>query len=126
MKRDTRARRIEELAEGASHCRAFGHHWEHVTHAGGRVKGWAVTMACPTCGTQKLFQLSSRGDLTAPRYIYPENYLAAFFIGPNERAAMRLDALGLAGPVLKVVNGDRPALPMGKGKGLPGRRADER
>jgi len=42
------------------------------------------------------------------------------------RAAMRLDALGLAGPVLKVVNGDRPAMPMGKGKDLPGRRADER
>ncbi len=126
MRRDTRAKRIEELAEGAAHCRAFGHHWQHVDHEGGRKKGWAVTMACPTCGTQKLFQLSQRGELTAPRYIYPDNYLAAFYIGPDERAEFRLEALGLAGPALRVVNGDRPELPMGKGKGLPGRRADER
>jgi len=90
-----RARDLSELTEGAAYCRAFGHHWTHVDHPGSRVKGWAVTMACPTCGTQKLFQLSRRGELTAPRYVYPDRYLASFFIGPQERAAFRLDALGL-------------------------------
>ena len=101
--KDNRARSIEELAEGATHCRAFGHNWRHVTHEGGRKAGWAVTMACPTCGTLKLFQLSQRGDLTKPRYVYPDRYLASFFIGPSERATFRLEALGLPVPKLKVV-----------------------
>lgn len=105
--RDTRARSIEELAEGSAHCRAFGHNWQHVTHAGGRVKGWAVTMACPTCGTQKLFQLSQRGELTKPRYVYPDHYLASFFIGHEERGQFRLEALGLTRGELKVINGGR-------------------
>lgn len=93
-----KAHDLSELSAGAMHCRAFGHNWQHVHRAGSRAKGWAVTMACPTCATQKLFQLSQRGELTQPRYVYPDNYLATFFVGPEERAAFRLEALGLPAP----------------------------
>lgn len=93
-----RAHDLSELADGAPYCRAFGHSWatpHHKPMPGGRKAGWAVTLICTVCDTEKHFMLSQRGELTAPRYIYPPNYLAAFFIGPEERAAMRLEALGL-------------------------------
>ncbi len=104
-----KARDLAELSEGAVHCRAFGHQWhDHSADPVGRAKGWTVTLICASCGTRKLFQLSRRGELSAPRYQYPEGYLATFFIGNEERAAMRLEALGLpaglpAAPKLRVV-----------------------
>lgn len=98
---------MSELTEGAVHCRAFGHSWLKHGTTPLRVKGWTVTMACSSCGTLKLFQLSQRGDLTLPRYVYPDRYLAAFFIGKDERAAMRLEALELTMPPLKVVTGGK-------------------
>jgi len=103
-----RAADLSELSEGAMHCRAFGHRWlEHGQTP--RVKGWTITMACDSCGTLKLFQLSQRGELTAPRYVYPDFYLARFFIGQDERAAMRLEVLAplLARGNMKIVNGGK-------------------
>lgn len=99
-----RARNLRELSEGATYCRAFGHSWaEPHKNAlpGGRKAGWACSLICPVCGTEKHFMLSHRGELTAPRYIYPDHYLAVFFVGPDERAAMRLEAMGL--PTLSAV-----------------------
>ena len=102
-----RAHDLSELSEGAVHCRAFGHNWVHPSaksQGRGRRAGWAVTLICSVCETEKRFQLSYRGELTAPRYVYPDNYLATFFVGNDERAAMRLEALGLppAPPVKSV------------------------
>jgi len=106
---DTRARDLSELCEGAAYCRAFGHSWVDLhppKNQGrkGRKAGWACSLICDRCHTEKHFMLSHRGELTAPRYVYPPQYLASFFIGPDERAAMRLEALGL--PVV-----DSPAVP---------------
>jgi hypothetical protein len=107
-----RAHDLSELAEGAAYCRAFGHQWTapHKKAFGGRGRkaGWAVTLHCPMCGTEKHFQLSRRGELTAPRYVYPDRYLASFFIGAEERARFRLEALDL--PVessLRVIEGGK-------------------
>src|SRR5690349_4442176 len=97
----TKAHDLSELSEGSVHCRAFGHSWANPHNKampGGRKAGWAVTLICTVCATEKHFQLSRRGELTAPRYVYPDNYLATFFVGNDERAAMRLDALGLPQP----------------------------
>lgn len=104
-----RATNLGELSEGATHCRAFGHSWvsQHPKVNRGRKAGWAVTLICSVCATEKHFQLSQRGELTAPRYIYPDGYLATFFVGPEERAAFRLDALGL--PVLSAVPNTKEA-----------------
>ena len=86
-----------EMAEGSAWCRSLGHRWAepHASAYGGRghKAGWAVTLICPTCGTEKHFQLTKRGELDAPRYVYRDNYLATFFIGPDERAEFRLEAL---------------------------------
>lgn len=94
-----RAHNLHELTEGAVYCRAFGHSWSHPNKKAfggkGHKAGWNVTLICSVCTTEKHFQLSRRGELTAPRYIYPDHYLAVFFVGPDERAAMRLDALDL-------------------------------
>jgi len=94
-----RAAKPEELGEGVMFCRAYGHSWSdpHKKAFGGRgrKRGWAVTLICPVCGTEKHFQLDQRGDLAKPRYRYPDNYLAAFFIGPEERGAFRLQSLGI-------------------------------
>ena len=92
-----KAHDLSELAEGSAYCRAFGHGWTSPHPASfegkGRKAGWAVTLICTRCGTEKHFSLSRRGELSAPRYVYPDNYLATFFIGPEERAEFRLDAL---------------------------------
>ena len=100
-----RAHDLSELSEGAVHCRAFGHSWSdpHKKAMPGRKAGWAVTLICSVCHTEKHFQLSRRGELTAPRYIYPNGYLATFFVGPEERAAMRLEALDLPPATLQIV-----------------------
>ncbi len=106
-----RAHDFGEMAEGSAFCRAFGHNWAQVSHEAyggkGRKPGWAVTLECPTCGTRKHFMLSQRGELTAPRYEYPDNYLAAFYIGAEERGQFRLEALGLHDNPLRVINGGK-------------------
>lgn len=97
-----RADDFQDMAEGSQYCRAFGHSWTHPhpdAYGGkGRKAGWAVTLICSVCDTEKHFTLSRRGELSQPRYIYPDNYLASFFIGPDERAQFRLAALGLTDP----------------------------
>lgn len=96
-----RAHDMSQLSEGAVHCRAFGHSWAHPSpksQGRGRRAGWAVVLICSVCETEKRFQLSYRGELTAPTYVYPPRYLATFFVGPEERATMRLEALGLPVP----------------------------
>jgi hypothetical protein len=104
-----RAATMADLSEEVMHCRAFGHQWQDhgATRVGkGLAQGWRVTMVCSSCATLKLFTLGRQGQLDAPRYIYPDFYLAKFFIGSDERAAMRLGALRelLEKPSLKLVN----------------------
>lgn len=84
-----------ELSEGSIRCRAFGHVWRQhgATELDNRARGWAVTLLCSSCSTLKLFQLTRRGELSQPRYVYPDRYLAKFFIGADERAEFRLEAL---------------------------------
>lgn len=104
-----RAHSVAEMLEGSAWCRAFGHAWgdPHKDAYGGRGRkaGWAFTLICQTCATEKYFKLSRRGELTAPRYVYPDGYLVSFFIGPEERGAFRLEALGLPSdsPHLRIV-----------------------
>ena len=91
-----RAHDVSELSEEAIYCRAYGHGWAYPgdTQIGkGQAKGWRVTQVCTCCGTLKLFTLSRQGDMTEKRYIYPDFYLAKFFIGAEERAEFRLSAL---------------------------------
>jgi len=104
-----RATDMSELSEGAAHCRAFGHQWQDhgATKVGkGLNQGWRVSLVCSSCSTMKLFSLSRNGQLESPRYVYPDFYLAKFFIGQEERGQLRLEALKdlLDKPALKLVN----------------------
>jgi hypothetical protein len=108
-----RAMSVGDLTEEAIYCRAYGHGWVYHgdTQVGkGIAKGWRVTQVCTCCGTLKLFTLSRKGEMSEKRYIYPDYYLAKFFIGAEERAEFRLNALAdkLKGyPTLHVVAGGK-------------------
>jgi hypothetical protein len=92
-----RAADLSQFNEGAVQCRSFGHAWKAYTaekEGKGRAAGWNVTLVCANdCGTFKHFQLSQRGEYGHPHYSYADGYLASFYVGPDERAALRLEAL---------------------------------
>jgi hypothetical protein len=89
---------ITELAADVLWCRSFGHAWtNHARAAKGSGGGYAFTLICRRCGTQKFFQWTRRGGRRPAGYAYPDKYLAKFPIDAEVRAEIEVQALVEAG-----------------------------
>ena len=55
-------------------CRSLGHEWRHAS--GREVHTWGVVLrsVCSDCGTERVKDITSRGELGRTRYTYPEGY----------------------------------------------------
>lgn len=80
-------------------CRAFGHQWrpttvDKVKGTNGAITRYVQNLRCVSCETHKSVNISPRGEIYSRSYQYPEGYQVKGRLSQDEKASMRIGAIG--------------------------------